>query len=461
MAAQHNHLIHQLYVRQQFDECGALIDRVLAESAGSSEYAVYVKALIARQRGRISESLRLFQQAAALNPSSVANLKQVGRSLFLLGKHRGAAEVYDEALRLDGRDWELWLSRGQCAAAAEDWDRRARALRWVRLAARAASLPTKRLAAARAPRRALECFASANAIQPHDATFLAIGAAHAERGRLDAALAAYGEGLEHSPDSPELLTTLGITFLRLGNNQRAFEHLGASMLHDPRNPRTILAAGSIIQARPRARPPGPRAARQRAAAAAAAAGAAGTPQDHGDADVALVKYRVAAAACPGSPQLWNNRYIAAIACLKRALYLGPLEWLTAHNLGLVHLATGQAASAFHYLSAAVNLRPDFAHSYSYLGIALARLDDPDNAAAAHAKAVGLAPGEPLLHLNYGEPRTILLHNRGDARAARARLDEFRRALGGADGAASAEPEMLEAAAALAAALDGAGAGGGA
>ena len=29
-------------------------------------------------------------------------------------------------------------------------------------------------------------------------------------------------------------------------------------------------------------------------------------QDHGDYDVALSKYRVAASATPESPQLWNN-----------------------------------------------------------------------------------------------------------------------------------------------------------
>jgi len=29
-------------------------------------------------------------------------------------------------------------------------------------------------------------------------------------------------------------------------------------------------------------------------------------QDHQDTDVALVKYRIAAAICPSSPQLWNN-----------------------------------------------------------------------------------------------------------------------------------------------------------
>lgn len=48
---------------------------------------------------------------------------QVGRSLFLLGKHRAAVDVYDEALRLQGDDWELWLSKGMWAAQMKDYDR--------------------------------------------------------------------------------------------------------------------------------------------------------------------------------------------------------------------------------------------------------------------------------------------------------------------------------------------------
>ena len=34
---------------------------------------------------------------------------------------------------------------------------------------------------------------------------------------------------------------------RKGDNQRAFDHLGSALMHDPKEPRTILAAGSIIQ----------------------------------------------------------------------------------------------------------------------------------------------------------------------------------------------------------------------
>jgi Flp pilus assembly protein TadD len=62
--------------------------------------------------------------------------------------------------------------------------------------------------------RALQCCQTANQIQPHDSTYLQMGAVHAERGDVEAALHTYLEALEHSPDNPELLTTLGVTFLR-------------------------------------------------------------------------------------------------------------------------------------------------------------------------------------------------------------------------------------------------------
>jgi Tfp pilus assembly protein PilF len=71
------------------------------------------------------------------------------------------------------------------------------------------------------------------------------------------------------------LTTVGLLYLRLGQNYRAFDFLGNSLTHDPKNPKSILAAGSIIQ-------------------------------DHNDMDVALIKYRIAAVATPNSAQLWNN-----------------------------------------------------------------------------------------------------------------------------------------------------------
>ena len=44
----------------------------------------------------------------------------------------------------------------------------------------------------------------------------------------------------------------------------------------------------------------------------------------------------------------KGKYVAAAACLKRAVYLTPFEWIVSYNLGVVHLSTGQFASAFHH-----------------------------------------------------------------------------------------------------------------
>ena len=209
-------------------------------------------------------------------------------------------------------------------------------------------------------------------------------------------------------------------------NYKAFDFLGNLLTHDPRNPKIILAVGSIIQ-------------------------------DHQDMDVALVKYRVAAVQTPNSAQLWNNigmcffgkqRYVASIACLKRALYLDPFEWIISYNLGLVHLNTGQYASAFHYFSTSINLKPDFPSSYMYLAITLNRLDDFENACAAYEKAIDMEE-DHLFELNY----SITLFNNDEVDKARDHFAEFDKLWGRLDeDTKNSDPEVIEQQQALRAAL---------
>eukprot|EP01046_Picozoa_sp_COSAG06_P051687 COSAG06_NODE_8492_length_2152_cov_1.500244_1_plen_382_part_10 len=364
-----NWLIHLLYIRQDYKECMKAVEQQLTECNGQSEYALYVKALIKRQNGQILESLHLFQAATSLNPHSASNLKQVGRSLYLLGKHRSAIDVYEEAKKLAQEDWEIWHNEGLCYMYLKEYE------------------------------RAIDAFNNANSIQRHDSTFMQIGKVYTLQEDYQSAIDVYQEALEFSPENAEILTTIGLLYLRQGENFKAFDYLGNSLTHDPKNAKTILAAGSIIQ-------------------------------DHQDMDVALIKYRVAAVQTPNSAQLWNNigmcffgkqRYVAAIACLKKALcaiqptspllsspflpprsvpqelraralsvarrdltllvdvlrvgrlrlapacvrslrYLDPFEWIISYNLGLVHLNTSQYASAFHFFSASINLKADFPSS---------------------------------------------------------------------------------------------------
>ena len=134
-------------------------------------------------------------------------------------------------------------------------------------------------------------------------------------------------------------------------------------------------------------------------------------------DAALLKYRVAAIHNPDSSEMWNNigmcfygkqKFVAAIACLKKALYLDPFQWIAAFNLGLVHLNQKQYASAFHYFSVAINWKSDFSNTYMYLGITLDKLNDFEAACQAFEKALELQPNDCSIFLNYA----IVIHNRG-------------------------------------------------
>nr|XP_019591509.1 PREDICTED: Bardet-Biedl syndrome 4 protein isoform X8 [Rhinolophus sinicus] len=255
-----------------------------------------------------------------------------------------------------------------------------------------------------------------------------LGRIHLLEGDVDKAIEVYRKAVEFSPENTELLTTLGLLYLQLGIYQKAFEHLGNALTYDPTNYQALLAAGSMMQA-------------------------------HGDFDVALTKYRVVACAVPESPPLWNNigmcffgkkKYVAAISCLKRANYLAPFDWKILYNLGLVHLTMQQYASAFHFLSAAINFQPKMGELYMLLAVALTNLDDTENAKRAYAEAARLDQGNPLVNLNYA----VLLYNQGEKRGALAQYQEVERKVGLLKDRSALEfdSEMVETAQKLGAAL---------
>jgi Bardet-Biedl syndrome 4 protein len=336
-----------LFLVQDYVKCLQVIEEQLQVTNGLSEYPLYVKALILRQQGRIDESLTTFQAALCLNPSNINNLKQVGQSLYLLGKHKNALDVFGEAEKLAPDDRDTLHNKGMCYLYLKQYA------------------------------QAIENFETANSIQRHELTYMQLGRVQRLLGKDEDALNTYLDALELAAENPELLTTIGLLFLKIGNNTKAFEYLGNSLTYDPKNPKSILAAGSIIQ-------------------------------DNQDMDVALSKYRVAVLQTPNSAPLWNNigmcffgkgKYVAAASCLKRAVYLSPFEFIINFNLGIIHLTTEQYASAFHYFSTSINLNPSYARSYMYLAVALSRLDDFENSCAAYEKALELGQ-DYLIHLNY-------------------------------------------------------------
>ena len=79
-----------------------------------------------------------------------------------------------------------------------------------------------------------------------DQTFIELGKVYAAQQDYKNAIEVYLEGLDYSPENAELLTTVGLLYIRMGENFQAFQFLGNSLSLDSKNPKTILAAGSII-----------------------------------------------------------------------------------------------------------------------------------------------------------------------------------------------------------------------
>ena len=107
-----NWLLHALFLRQDYKECLTLIEKVLKDSDGHCEYATYLKALILRIKGQIHESLDLFKKCHLLDPANPDYLKQFGRSLYLIGRHKLAIDVFDDCLNFDHEDWEVYFYKG-------------------------------------------------------------------------------------------------------------------------------------------------------------------------------------------------------------------------------------------------------------------------------------------------------------------------------------------------------------
>lgn len=364
-----NWLIHLHFSRKEYETCKAIIKEQLDETQGMCEYALYVQALIFRHEGKIQESLELFQTCSILN-TSADNLKQVARSLFLLGRYKNAIDVYEEASRMNCKDWELCHNLGICYM----------------------NLQNHKLA--------FENFRQALQLRPHDETFVALGNLHMLEGDIKAAISTFRKAVEHSPENSELATKLGLLYLQCGMFQKAFEKLGTAMAFNSTCVPAILAAGSIIQ-------------------------------NHSDFEVALSKYRIAVAKLPESPALWNNigmcffgkrKYVAAISCLKRATYLAPFSWQILQNLGLVHLTMQQYASSFHFLSAAISLNSQRGQLFMLLAIALKYLQDIKNSCQAYEQALKLDESDITIPLNYA----LLMHEIEQKEKAISLLAEFKR-----------------------------------
>lgn len=347
-----NWLIHILYVRQEYTNCLQVIEAQLRETEGTCEYALYVKGLLKRMEGALTESLELLQTAVLISPENAASRTQLGRALHLLGRHEEAIQTFQEAASIRAvkglsEDWEIDYHIGLCHLYRRRYD------------------------------KAIDAFLQSIATQRHDCAYLQLGKAALLAKNYATALEVYIEAVAVSPSNPDLLAMLGNLYLQQGNAAAAFDYLGRCLTLNPTHVDALVAASSIIQ-------------------------------DSGDYDVALTKYRIVVSQQPDSSQVWNNigacfigkrNLYAAVACLRKSTFLYPFDWIGHYNLGVVFLTMGRYCSALQCLNAAISLHDGYAPAYMLLGVCLGEMKDLPNACRAYNHAMSMQD-DFLVYLNY-------------------------------------------------------------
>lgn len=132
-------------------------------------------------------------------------------------------QVYSSALELlqsidpENKDWEILHNQGICYS-------------------RLGNIP----AAKNHLKKAIE-------IGQQHSSYMQLGRVLLEEGNIDEAISVYKEALAISAEDAELMTMLGLLYLRNNKHQEAFEYLGNSLAYSPTEHKAILAVGSVMQ----------------------------------------------------------------------------------------------------------------------------------------------------------------------------------------------------------------------
>ena len=172
----YNWLLHIMYGRGEYDR----IQQFIRLQTHKNSYMTYIQALVHRQEGRIAEALDLFQGCVVENPSLI-NIKQVAKTLALLGRYRVAIDAYKEALTRTNNDWEIFHNLGLCYMQLREFNE---AKQYLSQALQISEI--------------------------QEASYLALGKVHLLEGSREEAEAVFERGARRNPESPTLFTQIGL-----------------------------------------------------------------------------------------------------------------------------------------------------------------------------------------------------------------------------------------------------------
>ncbi|VVC24162.1 Tetratricopeptide repeat,Tetratricopeptide repeat 1,Tetratricopeptide repeat-containing [Cinara cedri] len=365
-------IIYNRYVQRDLELCKLLIDQELRHTKDNNDFAFYILGLIFREEGKIKNSYWCFHRYYALNPLCVEGIKQIARSCLLLGRNDEAKKMYLEAEKMCREpDTKIYFNLGLCYMNLGELD------------------------------KSKEYFHRTIQLSRNQNAYEKLATIFAMESNFKNATSTLITASKLFPFSTNLSVDLGLLYMKQREYDQAFNVLGNTLCQDPVNPKALLTLAAEIQ------------------------------RNFGY-DEALAKYTKAVGDLSECSETWNNigmcffgkhKYVAAISCLKRAVYLHPLNWIALYNLGLVHLYTRQYVSAFVFLSTSAKLNPNNASTFMLIGLVLNNMDDTRNAEKAYRKSIELNPNYPEALINL----TILELNQGKVQEAKNSFCSFQEA----------------------------------
>lgn len=362
-----NWLAYYNYLREDFDSSLEILSKTHTKEVTDSEFALFLKGLIARQKGELEKSTEHLKKCYNYNINDIFILKEIGKNLLLTGKYKLSIEIYDEAIEFFPNDWECYHYKG--IACMNDLSYEV----------------------------AQSCFEKALELNTNESTLIQLGKLFLINNDHITAIQKYKEAVKVNPENPELLTSIGSLYLKEGNVNEAIKFFTDATDIDTFYSNALIGLGSLYQ-------------------------------ENGEYENALGKYTLSTKTNPNSPVVWNNlgllffikkKYIAAATCLKKAVYLDPFQWIINFNLGLVYMFTNQYASAYNSITAALSQKPNFWIINMYMGIILSKLGDIEKSMKYYDKAIEIEKNY-LIYFNY----TISLINHDMYGNARSKFSEF-------------------------------------
>uniref|UniRef100_A0A7E4VH58 TPR_REGION domain-containing protein n=1 Tax=Panagrellus redivivus TaxID=6233 RepID=A0A7E4VH58_PANRE len=370
-----NHTLYNMFVQHKIDECIIFIEAILEEENEIlCEYALTCRAQIAQEHGDLETAVNCLTRALKNNPTSAQILYQLGRAHYLLGAHNKAMDCFEEAIGLNPNDWKsfLWNAKSIYHAFPESGNENIN--------------------------KAQEKLVKYDRANKNVDIMVLLAKLFAEKGELISAIEVYNRVLKIEPENLDVTAEISLLYLKSNSEKKGFAYLGKALSTDTTHVPSLLAAATVLQA-------------------------------NNDFDVALAKYRVAIDKCDYSGPLWNNigmcmhgkgKLVASISCLKKANYLCPLDGKVLFNLALLHRTMSQYASAYHFISSAINLQNKNVIFIMTVAIILTDLEDFVSARKAYKKALSIDPANILVRLNF----SIFEYRRGNVEDARILVDKL-------------------------------------